>query len=94
MLKLGKSITAGVLSVLFVTGCTPSISPRDYAPIPGSITYKGQPRTKLTIVPIGSTFSHEINLGNGDYVIETYQVQPDRSLKIINRYIRKERIFF
>jgi hypothetical protein len=94
MMNLGKFYAAGVLSLFFVTSCTPSISSRDYPPIPGSITYKGQPRTKLTKVPIGSTFSHEINLGTGDYAIETYQVQPDRSLKIVNRYIRKERMFF
>ncbi len=54
-------------------------------PIPGSITYNGQPRTKLTKAPAGSTFSHTFHDQRGNYWSETYQIQPDRSLKIISR---------
>ncbi|MBP1858700.1 hypothetical protein [Rhizobium herbae] len=54
-------------------------------PIPGSITYGGQPRTKLTKSPAGSTFSHTFHDQRGNYWSETYQIQPDRSLKIISR---------
>ncbi|WP_428428398.1 hypothetical protein [Pararhizobium sp.] len=54
-------------------------------PIPGSITYNGQPRTKLTKSPAGSTFSHTFHDQRGGYWSETYQIQPDRSLKIISR---------
>lgn len=86
-------LTASLSLSIALSGCTNTISSAEYPPIPGSVTYKGQPRTKLTKVPIGSTFEHEINLGNGDYYFETYQVQPDRSLKIIRRVLRKERIF-
>ncbi|WP_307236258.1 hypothetical protein [Pararhizobium capsulatum] len=53
-------------------------------PIPGSITYKGQPRTKLTKSPIGSTFNHYFTVGGYDYA-ETYRILPDRSLEIISR---------
>lgn len=89
--KLAAS--SAIMIPLFLVSCTQTISPIEYPPIPGSITYKGQPRTKLTKVPIGSTFQHEIRVGTGDFYIETYQVQPDRSLKIIRRVFRKERIF-
>jgi hypothetical protein len=54
-------------------------------PIPGSITYGGQPRTKLTKSPAGSTFSHTFHDHQGNYWSETYQIQADRSLKIISR---------
>jgi len=53
-------------------------------PIPGSITYNGQPRTKLTKSPVGSTFSHYFKY-RGDGYAETYRIQPDRSLEIIAR---------
>lgn len=53
-------------------------------PIPGSITYNGQPHTKLTKSPVGSTFEHRFYADGGEYV-ETYQIQPDRSLKLIWR---------
>lgn len=87
--KLSTMIAVGIS----LAACTNSLSPIEYAPIPGSITYKGQPKSKLNRVPIGSTFQHEIQVGSGDYYIETYQVQPDRNLKIIRRYLRKERLF-
>ena len=76
-----------------LSACSNTIAPISLEPIPGSITYKGQPRTKLTKVPIGSTFRHEIDLGTGDYYIETYQVQEDRSLTIIRRTLKRERHF-
>lgn len=55
-------------------------------PIPGSITYNGQPRTKLTKAPIGSTFSHNVSdpSTRQDYV-EVYRILPDRSLEIVSR---------
>ncbi len=59
----------------------------DIAPIPGSITYSGQPRTQLKKAPSGTTFEHELNDGYGNQVIERYQVQTDRTLKIISRQI-------
>ncbi|WP_426230629.1 hypothetical protein [Pararhizobium sp. DWP3-4] len=54
-------------------------------PIPGSITYGGQPRTKLTKSPAGSTFTHTFHDQRGNYWSETYRIQPDRSLEIISR---------
>ncbi|WP_411035514.1 hypothetical protein [Shinella sp. BYT-45] len=55
-------------------------------PVPGSITYNGQPRTKLMKAPIGSTFSHNVQdpVTRQNYV-EVYRIRPDRSLEIISR---------
>ena len=49
-------------------------------PIKGSITFQGQPRTKLLKSPIGSTFTHRF--GNHE---ETYRIREDRSLEILSR---------
>ena len=72
-----------------LAGCTTPITSYSVDPIPGSITYKGQPRSKLTKSPIGSTFTHSFRRFD-DRVIETYQIQPDRSLKIIDRRVIRE----
>jgi hypothetical protein len=69
-------------AVLVLASCTTA---PELEPLPGSITYGGQPRTKLTKSPIGSTFSHTFHDHRGNYWSETYQIQPDRSLKIISR---------
>jgi hypothetical protein len=54
-------------------------------PIPGSITYGGQPRERLQKSPIGSSFPHTFTDQWGDRVRETYIIQPDRSLKLSSR---------
>jgi hypothetical protein len=55
-------------------------------PIPGSITYGGQPRGKLTKSPIGSVVPHEFYDETGRRTEETYIIQPDRSLKLVERH--------
>jgi hypothetical protein len=55
-------------------------------PIPGSITYGGQPHTKLQKAPVGSQFEHQFYANGYDYR-ETYVIQPDRSLKLVDRHI-------
>jgi hypothetical protein len=64
---------------LALSGCETSRSP-GLRPIPGSITYGGQPRQKLTKAPVGSTFPLFF------YNEETYMNQPDRSLKLLDRH--------
>jgi hypothetical protein len=54
-------------------------------PIPGSITYGGQPTQKLTKSPIGSQLPHIFTDQWGERVKETYIIQPDRSLKLVDR---------
>lgn len=69
---------------LVISGCTAATGPLE--PIPGSITYNGQPGTKLTKSPIGSTFHHDVrDPSSGAKYIETYRIRPDRSLEIIER---------
>lgn len=56
-------------------------------PIPGSITYNGQPQTRLTKAPVGSPVPHEFRDERGRRVNETYVIQPDRSLKLVSRRV-------
>ncbi|MGE7367869.1 hypothetical protein ACQKKX_02210 [Neorhizobium sp. NPDC001467] len=86
------------LSIVFVLGLSacsstsdPAMRPFDAGPgiqpIPGSITYGGQPRTRLTKSPIGSTLTHEFDNAFGYRVIERYVLQPDRSLRLVSRRV-------
>lgn len=84
-----RRVALPLLAVLFLAGCTTGGGmPLD--PIPGSITYSGQPRTKLTKSPIGSTFEHQFTDNRGREVFETYRIEPNRSLSIVRRYVRIE----
>jgi len=74
-----------MMMVLALAGCATAAP--DVEPIPGSITYGGQPRTKLTKSPVGSTLSNEFVMDDGRFAMETYRVQPDRSLKLERREI-------
>lgn len=56
-------------------------------PIPGSITYGGQPRSRLTKAPVGSVVQHEFRNEFGELTLETYVVQPDRSLRLATRRV-------
>jgi len=79
-----KAIIAAAVAALLVTSCAETQS-SELEPIRGSITYGGQPRTKLTKSPIGSTFNHSFLDQYGNRWIETYRIQPDRSLALIAR---------
>lgn len=71
------------MCVLGLAGCSQTSEPLQ--PIPGSITYGGQPRTKLLLSPIGSRLRHDFVDQLGRNVYETYILQPDRSLKLVSR---------
>lgn len=86
-------VALGLAALLAGCSSTGSSSGPGIEPIPGSITYNGQPRTKLTKAPVGSTFPHEFYNQWGDRVIETYRIQPDRSLKLEDRRVLVEAIF-
>jgi hypothetical protein len=85
-----KRMIAGIVVTVVLVGCTTAqdFSSPGLDPIPGSITYNGQPRTKLTKSPIGSAFPHEFITQDGRQAEETYIIQPDRSLKIAHREFR------
>jgi hypothetical protein len=79
----------GLLGLLALAGCTTT----ELQPIPGSITYGGQPSTRLTKAPIGSTVSHDFYDGSRE-VLETYVIEPDRSLKLVRREYRPDLFSF
>jgi hypothetical protein len=79
-------ITIATLVPLLI-GCQQT----ELQPIPGSITYGGQPRTKLTLAPVGSQVPNTFTNQWGETVFETYIVQPDRSLKLVNRTVAGQR---
>lgn len=80
------AISATFAALLGLTACTSAgLSGAPVEPIPGSIIYGGQPRTKLTKSPIGSTFYHRFQDQRGDGWIELYRIEPDRSLELVAR---------
>ncbi|TCR06673.1 hypothetical protein [Neorhizobium sp. BT27B] len=91
---MNKTILCAAFA-LTLTGCTatpgPGMQPFEIGPgiqpIPGSITYGGQPRTRLTKSPIGSSLTHEFQNEFGYRVIERYILQPDRSLLLVSRRV-------
>lgn len=86
-----RSIGFGLILAVVLTGCTTgegNYSSAGLAPIPGSITYNGQPRTKLTKSPVGSSFPHTFTDQWGRQVEEIYIIRPDRSLLIAERHYR------
>lgn len=54
-------------------------------PIKGSITYGGQPATRLSAAPVGSPVSHQFTDEFGRDVEETYIVTESRDLKLVDR---------
>lgn len=80
-------IVVALLSACSANGSGRPVIDNGIAPIPGSVTYGGQPHTKLSKAPVGSGFSHEFYNQNGNRVVERYVIQPDRSLKITSQEI-------
>jgi hypothetical protein len=76
-----KVFAAAILAVVASASSVLAIEP-----IPGSITYRGQPQTKLQKAPVGSPVFNQFYSGGEDYR-ETYIIQPDRSLKLVERHI-------
>ncbi|PDV86441.1 hypothetical protein CO652_21455 [Rhizobium sp. H4] len=81
-----KVLMPALFAAALLTGCSSGDSPA-LEPIPGSITYGGQPRTKLTKSPVGSAVYNQFYNDSGQRVEETYILQPDRSLKLVRRVV-------
>ncbi|OLP58617.1 hypothetical protein BJF93_17390 [Xaviernesmea oryzae] len=75
---------AAVIALPMLSACTTGGDP-GVRPIPGSITYGGQPRSRLTKAPAGSTFTHLLTDEYGRQAEETYRIEPDRSLTLLSR---------
>ncbi|NRP73749.1 hypothetical protein ILFOPFJJ_04662 [Ensifer psoraleae] len=87
-----KYASPALLAALLLGACTATPPPsvgygRYLEPIPGSITYGGQPRTRLTKSPVGSIVPHQFFDNFGHRVYETYVIEPDRSLRLVGRRI-------
>lgn len=84
MRQLLSPCLALALALPVLSACTTAADP-GVQPIPGSITYGGQPRTRLTKAPVGSTFSHLLTDEYGRQAEEIYRIEPDRSLTLLSR---------
>lgn len=84
MKMLTIALLIGALAV--TTACSASA----LEPIPGSITFGGQPRTKLAKAPIGSTVTHQFYDRFGKDVHEVYRIDENRDLRLIRRRIRDD----
>lgn len=85
-----KIVLPTLCAALLISACTSSQTVGygyNLEPIPGSITYGGQPRTKLTKAPVGSIVPHQFFDNFGRRVHETYVIEPDRSLRLVSRRI-------
>jgi hypothetical protein len=78
-------IALAVGAILASCQGTASGAGSELRPIPGSITYSGQPRQRLQKSPVGSIVPHVFTDQWGERVRETYIIQPDRSLKLVDR---------
>ena len=78
-----------ILAAALGAGLAACTAMPEIEPIPGSITYGGQPATKLTKAPAGSVLHHRLDDEYGHPAEETYVIQPDRSLLLV----RRERIY-
>ncbi|WP_018012372.1 hypothetical protein [Sinorhizobium medicae] len=82
-------------ALMLLSGCeSTSVGYSAYLePIPGSITYGGQPRTRLTKAPVGSVVPHQFIDRFGRRVYETYVIEPGRSLRLVSRRYRDLPLF-
>jgi hypothetical protein len=81
-----KVIISAIFAAVLLCACTSS-GASEPTPIPGSLTYGGQPRTKLTKSPVGSAVYNNFYNSSGNRVRETYILQPDRSLKLMRQEV-------
>lgn len=77
-------------AIFLAAGIAAALSTSAFAldPIPGSLIYPTQPRTKVTKAPIGSPLTHTFHDESGRKVTERYRILPDRSLQLTHRSAR------
>ena len=79
-------VKKAILAAMLAAGLAACSAMPEISPIPGSITYGGQPKTKLTKAPVGSVVHHQLNDQYGKRAEETYIIEPDRSLRLVRRH--------
>ncbi|MBB3593201.1 hypothetical protein FHX08_003604 [Rhizobium sp. BK529] len=86
-----RSTAIAIIGAVVLGGCTGvNYEGAGLTPIPGSITYRGQPHGSLTKSPIGWTFPHDFTDQFGRQMEETYIIRPDRTLAIVGRQYRPD----
>lgn len=92
-----KNVIVALVIVASLGGCTAGVTTYRFSsqlePIPGSITYGGQPRSRLTKAPVGSIVPHQFRDQFGRPVYEIYVIEPDRSLRLVSRRWRAFDVF-
>ncbi len=79
-----KLLACLVAVASLASACTSTSS--GVEPLPGSLTYGGQPSTRLTKAPIGSTVTHQFRDQFSQEWGERYIIRPDRSLMLVSRH--------
>jgi hypothetical protein len=82
-----KAIMSVFLAATFLAACSTADSSGGPTPIPGSLTYGGPARSKLTKSPVGSYVYNNFYDSSGRRVEETYILQADRTLKLTRQEV-------
>lgn len=76
---MNKFATATLIAVLAGSSAAFALEP-----IEGSITYNGH-QSYLEKAPAGSSFQHSFTTTTGDQAVETYRVNADKSVSLVDR---------
>lgn len=82
-----------VFLAAMLAGCSAADSGSGPQPIPGSLTYGGPARSKLTKSPPGSYVYNSFYNSSGQKVQETYILQPDRTLKLTRQEVVSDFVY-
>ena len=82
-----KAIIPVFVAAAILVACSTAGSADGPKPIPGSLTYGGVARSKLTKSPPGSYVNNSFYNSSGQRVEETYILQPDRTLKLTRQEV-------
>jgi len=82
-----------VFLAAMLAGCSAVDSSPGPTPIPGSLTYGGPARSKLTKSPPGSYVYNSFYNSSGQKVQETYILQPDRTLKLTRQEVVSDFVY-
>jgi hypothetical protein len=74
-----------LLAAILASGLASCTGLPEIEPIPGSLTYKGQPPAKEVTGSVGSTIQHKLKNEYGQSAEEFYVIQPDRTLRLVRR---------
>lgn len=88
-----KVIVPVFTAAAMLVACSAADSGAGPKPIPGSLTYGGPARSKLTKSPPGSYVYNSFYNSSGQKVQETYILQPDRTLKLTRQEVVSDFVY-